>query len=54
MLWQRAGKPRPYKAYHLGSPFSKNEAPENESPGACFCLFSLFTEVEQKNFISLL
>ncbi len=54
MLWQRAGKPRPYKACHLGSIFSNNEAPENESPGACFCLFLLFTEIEQKNFISLL
>ena len=37
-----------------GSSFSKNEAPENESPGACFCLSLLFTEIEQKNFISLL
>ena len=54
LLSQRAGKPRPYEACHLGSYFSKNETPENESPGACFCLFLLFTEVEQKNFISLL
>ena len=54
MLWQTAGKFRPYKACHLGSNFSNNEAPENESPGACFCLFLLFTEIEQKNFISLL
>ncbi len=54
LLSQRAGKPRPYKACHLGSHFSNNEAPENEFPGACFCLFLLFTEIEQKNFISLL
>ena len=37
-----------------GSVHPNNEAPENEFPGACFCLFLLFTEVEQKNFISLL
>jgi hypothetical protein len=28
--------------------------PRRKSPGACFCLSSLFTEIEQKNFISLL
>ena len=33
---------------------SNDETPENEFPGVCFCLPSLFTEVEQKNFISLL
>ena len=32
----------------------KYETPEDESPGACFCLLLLFTEIEQKNFISLL
>ena len=37
-----------------GSVHPNNEAPENEFPGACFCLFLLFTEIEQKNFISLL
>ena len=37
-----------------GSIFPNNEAPENESSEACFCLFLLFTEIEQKNFISLL
>ena len=35
-------------------PISNNETPENEFPEVCFCLFSLFTEIEQKNFISLL
>ncbi|MFV0582503.1 MAG: hypothetical protein ACK5N4_10710 [Parabacteroides gordonii] len=41
------------KTGYLGT-LSTDEAPMNESIGACFCLFSLFTEVEQKNFISLL
>ncbi|WP_255419278.1 hypothetical protein [Parabacteroides sp. TM07-1AC] len=36
------------------SVFIYNEAPKDESPGACFCLLLLFTEIEQKNFISLL
>ncbi|WP_290385144.1 hypothetical protein, partial [Parabacteroides goldsteinii] len=33
---------------------SNDETPENVFPGVCFCLSSLFTEIEQKNFISLL
>ena len=44
----------PYEVGYLGSPFSNNETPEDESSGACFCLLLLFTEIEQKNFISLL
>ena len=45
---------RPYEVCYFDSHFSNNETPEDESSGACFCLFLLFTEIEQKNFISLL